>query len=118
MKRSSNRWYLLFILTLVYAFNHVDRQVMVILQEPIKLEFGLSDTQLGLLTGFLFAAFILELRIRTKSLPRKGGTTAPQVTLFCILFLRNKREEAQHRKEELLSTACLVLMTAGRHLDH
>ena len=63
MKRSSNRWYLLFILTLVYAFNHVDRQVMVILQEPIKLEFGLSDTQLGLLTGFLFAAFYATLGV-------------------------------------------------------
>lgn len=63
MKKSENRWYLLAVLTLVYAFNHVDRQVMVILQEPIKLEFGLSDTQLGLLTGFLFAAFYATLGI-------------------------------------------------------
>ncbi|MGB6229040.1 MAG: MFS transporter [Litorimonas sp.] len=63
MKRSQNRWYLLAILTLVYAMNHVDRQVMVILQEPIKQEFGLSDTQLGLLTGFLFAAFYATLGI-------------------------------------------------------
>lgn len=63
MTRSSNRWYLLLVLTLVYAFNHVDRQVMVILQEPIKQEFGLSDTQLGMLTGFLFAAFYATLGI-------------------------------------------------------
>lgn len=63
MKQSENRWYLLAVLTLVYAFNHVDRQVMVILQEPIKQEFGLSDTQLGLLTGFLFAAFYATLGI-------------------------------------------------------
>lgn len=63
MKRSENRWYLLAVLTLVYAFNHVDRQIMVILQEPIKQEFGLSDTQLGLLTGFLFAAFYATLGI-------------------------------------------------------
>lgn len=63
MKKSENRWYLLAVLTLVYAFNHVDRQVMVILQEPIKLEFGLSDTQLGMLTGFLFAAFYATLGI-------------------------------------------------------
>lgn len=61
--RSTNRWYILFVLTLVYAFNHVDRQVMVILSEPIKLEFGLSDTQLGMLTGFLFAAFYATLGI-------------------------------------------------------
>lgn len=63
MKKSENRWYLLAVLTLVYAFNHVDRQVMVILQEPIKQEFGLSDTQLGMLTGFLFAAFYATLGI-------------------------------------------------------
>jgi len=42
-------------LTLVYAFNFVDRQILVILQEPIKLEMGLSDAQLGLLSGFSFA---------------------------------------------------------------
>lgn len=61
--RSSNRWYILGILTLVYALNHVDRQIMVILQEPIKQEFGISDTQLGLLTGILFAAFYATLGI-------------------------------------------------------
>jgi predicted MFS family arabinose efflux permease len=47
--------YGLFILTLVYAFNFLDRQILVILQEPIKLEMGLSDAQLGLLSGFSFA---------------------------------------------------------------
>jgi len=61
--RSSNKWYLLFVLTMVYSLNHVDRQVMVILSEPIKQEFGLSDTQLGMLTGFLFAAFYATLGI-------------------------------------------------------
>lgn len=61
--RSKNKWYLLFILTMVYTLNHVDRQVMVILSEPIKQEFGLSDTQLGLLTGIVFAAFYAVLGI-------------------------------------------------------
>jgi predicted MFS family arabinose efflux permease len=42
-------------LTLVYAFNFVDRQILVILQEPIKNDMGLSDAQLGLLSGFSFA---------------------------------------------------------------
>lgn len=61
--RSSNRWYILGVLTIVYALNHVDRQIMVILQEPIKQEFGISDTQLGLLTGIMFAAFYATLGI-------------------------------------------------------
>ena len=38
-----------------YTFNFIDRQILVILQEPIKAELGLSDAQLGLLTGFSFA---------------------------------------------------------------
>jgi predicted MFS family arabinose efflux permease len=49
------RWFVLAMLTVVYTFNFIDRQILVILQEPIKAELGLSDTQLGLLTGFSFA---------------------------------------------------------------
>ena len=45
------------LLTLIYLFNFMDRQIMSVLAEPIKLELGLSDTQLGLLTGFMFALF-------------------------------------------------------------
>lgn len=49
------RWFVLVMLTLVYTFNFIDRQILVILQEPIKAELDLSDAQLGLLTGFSFA---------------------------------------------------------------
>ncbi len=42
-------------LTVVYAFNFIDRQILVILQEAIKADMGLSDAQLGLLSGFSFA---------------------------------------------------------------
>jgi len=45
----------LVMLTIVYAFNFIDRQILVILQEPIKTDMGLSDAQLGLLSGFTFA---------------------------------------------------------------
>ena len=54
---SAYRRYVLVLLTLVYAVNFVDRQLLAILQEAIKLDLGLSDTQLGLLTGFAFATF-------------------------------------------------------------
>jgi predicted MFS family arabinose efflux permease len=37
------------------AFNHLDRQLMNILLEPVRREFALSDIQLGLLSGFSFA---------------------------------------------------------------
>ena len=51
------RRYVLGVLTSVYAVNFIDRQLLSILQESIKLDLGLSDTQLGLLTGFAFAIF-------------------------------------------------------------
>ncbi|HIG68443.1 MAG TPA: MFS transporter [Myxococcales bacterium] len=42
-------------LTLAYVLNFIDRQILVIIQEPIKKELLLSDSQLGLLSGFSFA---------------------------------------------------------------
>jgi predicted MFS family arabinose efflux permease len=54
-KSARYRWTVLVMLTLVYTFNFIDRQILVILQEPIKADLGLSDAQLGLLSGFSFA---------------------------------------------------------------
>ncbi|MFT6093355.1 MAG: putative MFS family arabinose efflux permease [Pseudohongiellaceae bacterium] len=51
------RNYALGLLTVVYSFNFIDRQLLSILQESIKLDLSLSDSQLGLLTGFAFALF-------------------------------------------------------------
>lgn len=43
------------LLTVVYVFNFIDRQIVGILAIPIKTDLGLSDTQLGLMGGFAFA---------------------------------------------------------------
>jgi len=55
--------YVLYVLTGVYIFNFIDRQILVILQESIKADLNLSDTQLGLLTGLAFALFYVTLGI-------------------------------------------------------
>jgi len=44
------------VLVAVGACNFIDRQILTILLQPIKRELGLSDTALGFLTGFGFAA--------------------------------------------------------------
>jgi MFS family permease len=67
------RNYVLVMLTLVYVFNFVDRQLLVILQESIKMELKLSDTQLGLLSGFTFAIFYITLGIPIARLADKGS---------------------------------------------
>lgn len=55
--------YVLLLLTAIYALNFLDRNVINILIEPIKRELQLSDTMLGLLAGFGFAAFYSVLGI-------------------------------------------------------
>ena len=57
------RYYALGLLTVVYTFNFVDRQLLAILQESVKADLGLSDSQLGLLTGFAFAMFYVTAGI-------------------------------------------------------
>lgn len=45
------------LLFLVNVVNYMDRSVINVLIEPIRSEFGLSDAQIGLLTGYAFALF-------------------------------------------------------------
>lgn len=56
-------YYTLGLLTVVYSFNFIDRQLLAILQESIKADLDLSDGQLGLLTGFAFAVFYVTAGI-------------------------------------------------------
>jgi predicted MFS family arabinose efflux permease len=65
--------YVLMMLTLVYVFNFIDRQILVILQESIKVDLGLSDTQLGLLSGFTFAIFYVTVGIPIARLADKSN---------------------------------------------
>ena len=53
----SYRTFALILLTIVYGFNFVDRQILGILAPFIQADLGLTNTQLGLLSGLLFAAF-------------------------------------------------------------
>jgi len=55
-----NPWAILTILTVVYTIGFIDRQILNLLVEPIKGDFGLSDTQISLLIGPAFSvAYIL-----------------------------------------------------------
>lgn len=49
--------YVLWVLFAVYVINFIDRQVLSVFIGPIKEEFGVSDTHMGLLVGFAFALF-------------------------------------------------------------
>lgn len=55
--------YVLIVLVLVQTLGFVDRQLLTILVEPIKREFGVSDTAMGLLTGAAFSLFYVTLSV-------------------------------------------------------
>lgn len=55
--------WVLVLMTLTYTSSFMDRTVLSIIQNPIKEELGLSDTQLGILGGFAFALFYSTLGI-------------------------------------------------------
>ena len=55
------RYYALALLTLIYGLNFLDRTIFNVLIQPIKKEFGLSDTAIGMLAGFGFVALYSAL---------------------------------------------------------
>jgi MFS family permease len=51
------RTFVLVLLTIVYGFNFIDRQIVGILAPFIQKDLGLTNTELGLLIGLAFAVF-------------------------------------------------------------
>jgi MFS family permease len=51
------RYWTLILLVTMATFSMVDKMLITVLLDPIKREFALSDTQLGLLTGISFSLF-------------------------------------------------------------
>lgn len=51
----SGRWYVLGLLTLIYAMGTVDRAVISVIAEPLRQDFGLDDKQIGVLSGIAYS---------------------------------------------------------------
>lgn len=56
-------WFVLAFLCFVYIFNFLDRQLMSVLAQYIKEDLKLSDSEIGLMTGLLFALFYTLLGV-------------------------------------------------------
>jgi predicted MFS family arabinose efflux permease len=61
--RTGHAYYALVVLAFAFTLNSLDRSILSLLLEPIRREFGATDTQLGLLTGLAFAAFYSTLAL-------------------------------------------------------
>ncbi len=56
-------WYVVGVLTLVYVFSFIDRQILTMLVRPIRRDLGISDTEMSVLMGFSFAVFYTSFGI-------------------------------------------------------
>ena len=62
-KNKNYRFFILVLLTIVYGFNFIDRQIVGILAPFIQKDLDLTNTELGLLIGFAFAVFYTTFAI-------------------------------------------------------
>lgn len=78
------RWrsLMLLLLALIYGLNYLDRQIVVILQEPIKKDFGLADWELGLLTGGAFGVFYTSMGIPIAHVIDRGFNRVRLIAVF------------------------------------
>ena len=73
------------LLLAVYTSNFVDRQVLSVLQQPIKEELKLADWQLGLLNGFAFAIFYSILGVPIARLAERR-TRKTIITISVVIW--------------------------------
>jgi MFS family permease len=88
------RTWVLILLTIAYTSSYLDRTIIGAVAEHIKEDLQLSDTQLGLLTGFAFAVFyatlgiplaVLSDRMNRRNIVAAAVTVWSVMTVFCGL---------------------------------
>ena len=80
--KAQRRTAMLLMLAFIYSLNYLDRQIVVILQEPIKADFQLADWELGLLTGGAFGIFYTLMGIPIAQLIDRGVNRVRLIALF------------------------------------
>lgn len=76
---------LLFLLAMMFADNFVGRQILAVMIEPIKREFGVSDTAMGLISGLAFAAVYALLALPAGRLADRMSRTR-LLAISCLLW--------------------------------
>src|SRR4051812_26858572 len=81
----AHAWFVLGILCFVYVLNFLDRQLLSILAKPIQDELGVTDGQLGLISGLYFALFYCLLAIPVGWLADRSNRVRV-LSLACALW--------------------------------
>ena len=82
--------YVLGVLFLVIMLNFLDRQVLAILAEPIKQDMGLTDQEVGLMTGLAFSLFYTTLAVPVAALADRWNRSwiiAVAITVWSIMTM-------------------------------
>ena len=110
----SYRWYVVWLLFAVYVLNFVDRQILTILQEPIRKEFGFSDTQMGMLQGLAFAILYSTLGIPIARIAdRKHRVNIIALSLFVWSFFTMLTGRVQNFTQLALARIAVGIGEAG-----
>jgi MFS family permease len=73
---NAHAWYAVGVLTLLYTFSYVDRQILTLLFGPIKHDLGISDTEVSLLSGLAFAGLYAVVGIPIARCTDRGNRVA------------------------------------------
>lgn len=76
---------LLLLLAAVFADNFVGRQILAVMIEPIKREFGVSDTAMGLVSGLAFSGVYALLALPAGRLA-DGMSRTRLLAMACLLW--------------------------------
>jgi MFS family permease len=77
------RWYVLFMMVLVYTLSIADRYVISTVLEPIRLELQLTDSGIAFLTGVSLALFYVVLGFPISWLIDRGNRR--NIIAFCLI---------------------------------
>lgn len=85
-KVSYKTHFTLFLLASIYVFSFIDRNVIAIVMEPIKQEFGVSDTVMGFLSGIAFASLYAIISLPVGQMADKGVNRRNIIAICCSLW--------------------------------
>lgn len=75
-------WWALALLSAASFFNYLDRMVIAVLVEPMKRDLGLTDTQMGLVSGLAFALLYAGAGLPIARLADRGSRV--RILAVCI----------------------------------
>lgn len=109
MPSTSYKWFGLVLLMLIGLTNYMDRLSISILQVPIKADLGLTDTQLGAITGLSFS---LVYTLAAIPIARMSDRRSPKLVIIICLMAWNALTMLCGLAESFLALAILRMGVA------